>query len=97
MSIDLESREKVIKEWESVLSRDPLDAPWDLIDDTLTLLKQQEAKTGKWERQYSRPGVYANLYWWCSVCGEPTSYNDAGIFYKYCPRCGAKLEPCHET
>ena len=35
-------RKKVIKEWESVLSRDPLDAPWDLIDDTLTLLKEQE-------------------------------------------------------
>ena len=34
--------EKVIKEWESVLSRDPLDAPWDLIDETLTLLKEQE-------------------------------------------------------
>lgn len=61
------------------------------------LLKEQEPKTGKWERQYSRPGVYANLFWWCSVCKEPTSYNDAGIFYKYCPRCGAKLEPCRET
>lgn len=35
-------REKIIKEWEAVLSRDPLDAPWDLIDDTLTLLKEQE-------------------------------------------------------
>ena len=34
-------REKVIKDWEAVLSRDPLDAPWDLIDDTLTLLKEQ--------------------------------------------------------
>ena len=63
----------------------------------IALLKEQEAKQGKWERQYSRPGVYANLFWWCSVCGEPTRYNDAGIFYKYCPRCGAKLEPCIET
>ena len=35
--------EKVVKAWEAVLSRDPLDAPWDLIDDTLTLLKEQEA------------------------------------------------------
>ena len=34
--------EKVIKEWESVLSRDPLDAPWDLIDETLALLKEQK-------------------------------------------------------
>ena len=37
-------REKVIKEWESVLSRDPLDAPWDLIDETLALLKEQEER-----------------------------------------------------
>ena len=36
------NREKVIKEWERVLSRDPLDAQWDLIDDTLALLKEQE-------------------------------------------------------
>lgn len=35
-------REKVIKEWEAVLSRDPLDAPWDLIEDTLALLKEQD-------------------------------------------------------
>jgi len=35
--------EKVIKAWEAVLSRDPLDAPWDLIDETLALLKEQEA------------------------------------------------------
>lgn len=34
-------REKVIKSWENVLSRDPLDVPWDLIDDTLVLLKEQ--------------------------------------------------------
>lgn len=63
----------------------------------VSMLKEQEPKAGKWERQYSRPGVYANLFWWCSVCKEPTRYNDAGIFYKYCPRCGAKLEPCRET
>ena len=37
-------REKVINEWEAVLSRDPLDVPWDLIDETVTLLKQQEAE-----------------------------------------------------
>ena len=34
--------DEIIKEWEAVLSRDPLDAPWDLIDDTLTLLKNQQ-------------------------------------------------------
>ena len=69
----------------------------EMLYDALAMLKEQEARKGKWERQYSRPGVYANLFWWCSVCGEPTRYNDAGIFYKYCPHCGAKLEPCIET
>ena len=40
--MEMSKLEKVIKEWETVLSRDPLDAPWDLIDDTLTLLKEQQ-------------------------------------------------------
>ena len=38
-------RENVIKGWETVLSRDPLDAPWDLIDETLAMLKDQEVST----------------------------------------------------
>lgn len=59
--------------------------------DAIALLKEQE-KEGKWERQYSRPGVYANLFWWCSYCKMPTQYQDAGIFYEYCPHCGAKME-----
>lgn len=37
-------KEKIIKDWESILSRDPLDVPWDLIDETLALLKEQEKR-----------------------------------------------------
>ena len=62
-----------------------------LMGDIVVLLKEQE-KEGKWERQYSRPGVYANLFWWCSYCKRPTQYQNAGIFYEYCPHCGAKME-----
>lgn len=59
--------------------------------------KEPENKVkGQWKRHYSRPGVYADLFWWCSECGQPTRYNDAGIFYQYCPHCGAKLEPGKE-
>jgi len=47
--------------------------------------------TGKWVRHYKRPGVYADLYWWCSFCNQPTQYQDAGIFYQYCPHCGAYM------
>lgn len=42
-------REKVIKEWEAVLSRDPLNLTWDLVDETLTLLKAQEARILDWD------------------------------------------------
>ena len=96
-------REKVIKEFEHLLNaakgnyQDFVDLTVDGGDEILAMMKEQEAKQGKWERQYSRPGVFANLFWWCSVCGQPTRYNDAGIFYQYCPHCGAKLEPCKET
>ncbi len=48
--------------------------------------------TGKWERHYSRPGVYADLFWWCSRCKQPTGDQWAGHCYKYCPNCGAKME-----
>ena len=40
----MQDRGEVIKAWEAVLSRDPLDAPWDLIDETLALLKSQQAE-----------------------------------------------------
>ncbi len=52
-------REKIICEWETILSRDPLDVPWDLIDDTLTLLKEQEAKKMHW-------GMYCGVYDTCT-------------------------------
>lgn len=47
--------------------------------------------TGKWERQYSRPGELANYYWWCSCCMKPIKDDCAGLFYQFCPRCGAKM------
>ena len=64
--------------------------------DDCPLPEAAEVRAGKWERHYSRPGVYADLYWWCSSCGKPTSYQDAGIFYRYCPQCGAKMEFCRD-
>ena len=36
-------RKEIIKAWENVLSRDPLDVAWDLIDETLTLLKENDS------------------------------------------------------
>ena len=54
-------------------------------------LKQLREKRphGKWERHYSRPGVYADLFWHCSKCGYKCSNDNANIYYKYCPYCGS--------
>jgi len=54
-------------------------------------LKQlREARPhGKWERHYSRPGVYADLFWHCSNCGYKSSNDNANIYYQYCPNCGS--------
>ena len=45
---------------------------------------------GKWERHFSRPNVYADLYWHCSACGgkKADSWADK---YKFCPDCGADM------
>jgi len=60
------------------------------IDEYLKELKQllrEERPHGKWERHYSRPGVYADLFWHCSNCGYKCREDNANIYYKYCPNC----------
>lgn len=52
---------------------------------------------GKWERKWSRPGVYADLCWHCSACGGRTNMSWAHIYYKYCPYCGTRMEARNET
>ena len=56
-----------------------------LISDTLSLLKEQEAKTGHWidtTKVIGFPRVR------CSVCGS----GQGAIWMDYCPNCGAKME-----
>ena len=60
-----------------------------LIND-LEKLPPAEPKTGKWERHYSRPNVYADLLWHCSECGYRSSDNWADKF-NFCPNCGADM------
>lgn len=52
---------------------------------------ETERKKGKWERHYSRPNVYKDLYWHCSECGYKSSDNWADK-WNYCPNCGCKME-----
>ena len=49
-----------------------------------------EVRHGIWKRHYSRPGVYADLYWHCSICNGSFGDQYANKF-KYCPDCGAKM------
>ena len=58
---------------------------------TGTLTIEPERKTGTWQRKYSRPGVYADLCWHCSICGGKFLDTYANM-WKYCPDCGAKME-----
>lgn len=82
-------REKIIKEWEAVLSRDPLDAPWDLIDDTLTLLKDQETVFEADGDGYA-DGELVFDEWYCHACGYHFPDDDMPRA-KYCPECGRKF------
>ena len=76
-------REKVIKGWETVLSRDPLDAPWDLIDDTIALLKEQEAVVPTLIRE-GRNKNYNDYV--CPRCDNEVVYEQ-----NYCSECGVQF------
>ena len=53
------------------------------------LLKEQEAKTGKWIPVTNGRGGLE-----CSICHDyaPSYQNGTEYLSKYCPRCGAKME-----
>jgi DNA-directed RNA polymerase subunit RPC12/RpoP len=61
------------------------------IQQVLALLKEQEAKTGKWIEQ---DGYDGDVYYDCSACGDSWSMingtpQENGMLY--CPHCGAKM------
>ena len=63
-----------------------------IADNALALLKDQEAKTGKWIAQ---DGYDGDVYYDCSACGESWvmiegTPQENGM--RYCPHCGAKME-----
>lgn len=60
------------------------------IHKVIDALPSAEPKVGKWERHYSRPNVYADLFWHCSECGYRSSDNWADKF-NFCPHCGANM------
>ena len=75
-------RDIVIKAWETVLSRDPLDVAWDLIDDTITLLKRQEPLKPFNPLSPHGGGIY--------FCGECKSL--VGTHDKFCSQCGRAVK-----
>ena len=98
------SREKVVKGLEihtGLLSSCKDGCPYfigdgskckDLLKDALSMLKEQEAKTGHW---IEKEDYNLDTYYDCSVCGESWTMIDGtpwenGMYY--CPHCGAKME-----
>lgn len=60
-----------------------------LMDDAITLLKEQERIVGRW---ISIPYKKARI---CNICqaDEPYKFaHDDADVYEYCPHCGAKME-----
>jgi len=55
-----------------------------------------QPKRGKWERHYSRPNVYADLFWHCSECGYKDIENYAPVYHHFCTNCGAKMDGEHD-
>lgn len=68
------------------------DAIVKVINEQPTIEAVQERKKGRWVRHYTRPNVYADLFWHCSVCGYKNENNYAHIYHKFCPNCGAHME-----
>ena len=52
---------------------------------------EPECKPGRWERHYSRPNVYADLFWHCSACGYKSADSWTDKYYNFCPNCGADM------
>lgn len=46
---------------------------------------------GEWVRHYTRPNVYEDLYWHCTVCGYKNGNNYANVYHSFCPNCGADM------
>ena len=63
----------------------------ELKDDALALLKEYEAKEGKWIEQIDYMG---DIYYDCSICGESWMTIEGTPWQNgmdYCPHCGAKM------
>lgn len=72
-----------------VVSRDCYDR---LLVENDELRKARPVARGKWVRHYTRPNVYEDLYWHCTVCGYKNNDNYANVYHKFCPNCGARME-----
>lgn len=89
---DLISRQAAIEVLEWFDQTDPLGhTPGQIV----RALPTAEPRKGKWERHYSRPNVYADLFWHCSECGYKNDENYAPVYHHFCPNCGARMEEEH--
>ena len=93
--IDADSLDDVVMRLNAEENRGITRSEYKLIDSVLfefPTIEAQPERTGKWERHYSRPNVYADLYWHCSECGYKNDDQYANVHHKFCPNCGARME-----
>lgn len=45
----------------------------------------------RWERHWSRPNVFADLFWHCSNCGYKNDNDYSPRYHHFCPNCGAYM------
>ena len=60
----------------------------DLVEETADV---KPVVRGEWTRHYTRPNVFKDTFWHCSVCGYKNSYSFANFDHKFCPNCGARM------
>ena len=60
--------------------------------DALTMLKEREAVTAKWEKRTGMMPPEYHGHYWCSNCEWHGRYNEREWEYRFCPACGAKME-----
>lgn len=92
--MDAPDRERVIESLNKALTRVgngdmdnvTLSEVEEAIESAITLLREQETHL---VHHYSRPGVYADLWLYCEVCGGKV---DGNSYPKFCPNCGRKVK-----
>ena len=77
-------REKILQQLEKIVADNPYDSRYDLIPDTIALIKEQEAVEPKCQIIFDVP------YYFCGSC--KTMLNMYAAKAKYCSNCARRVK-----